>query len=252
MLRALTLVQNVLTTGRKRQSFLGARWVVFLIKRFPSRWLAVRLLALSPHYFFRNLHKGHYVEKEFERNQASRELLAGVLAPYVKATDVVLDVGCGPGFLAKAVAGKVQHVYAYDISEGVLECAKILCNKENISYISTLDGITDKSLDLAYSFAVVNHLTDAALDGILRSIRVKLKDGGRIVFHVGLNENVGRTEQEWREDKSVRGRVKYAYGMNWFSRSRERLSELATGAGLNSIQFAPYIEPDEMFLVATV
>ena len=136
----------LLTSGRDNQAFIGARWLVVLLRITPRsrrRSLALRILAVSPHYFYRNqrpeyagMPSRRFLESEFERNRSTREQIASqILLSYLKPDDQVLDIGCGPGFLAKAVSRHVKVVYACDISLGVLECASILNDGPNIRYI---------------------------------------------------------------------------------------------------------------------
>lgn len=54
----------------------------------------------------------------------------------VSAADVVLDIGCGNGFLTYELAQKVRHVTAIDIDKDSIEFARINYNRENINYIS--------------------------------------------------------------------------------------------------------------------
>jgi 2-polyprenyl-3-methyl-5-hydroxy-6-metoxy-1,4-benzoquinol methylase len=107
------------------QNFLGAHWVEQAIGRCPARirkHIALRFLALSPHYFY-----ARDIRAEDARNRASRQRLAETLVPpRLSAGARVLDYGCGPGYLAYAVAAQAGHVDAVDISRGVLASARVL------------------------------------------------------------------------------------------------------------------------------
>src|SRR5258708_27973334 len=107
------------------QNFLGARWVAGVVDNAPlaaREGVALRLLALSPHYFY-----DRDVRREHARNRQSPHILADTLiAPYLTPDARVLDYGCGPGYLAAAVAKMAAHVAAVDISRGVLACARAL------------------------------------------------------------------------------------------------------------------------------
>ena len=116
---------RALTLGREDQSFLDAGWVAALLRNAPSssrRRLALSILSLSPHYFYRRpeydgLSHAEFVEREFERNRATREKLGEcILGPNLEARQVVLDYGCGPGFLVQYVARFAETVYGVDIS----------------------------------------------------------------------------------------------------------------------------------------
>jgi SAM-dependent methyltransferase len=171
---------KALTLGREDQSFLDARWVAALLRVAPSRSrrrLALSVLSISPHYFYRRpeyegLWHAEFTEREFERNRATREKLGQlVLGPYLDARQVVLGYGCGPGFLVRYVANAAKTVYGVDISRGAIECARVINGAPNASFLQTanLAEIGDATIDLAYSIAVAQHLTDSMLECVLKT-----------------------------------------------------------------------------------
>lgn len=229
----LQLLKTIPTRGKKRQSFIGAGWLVYLLRVCPrskKRALALRVLGLSTHYFYRHINPEYYklsysefLEAEYTRNKISREkIFSSILSPYLDKQNRVLDYGCGAGFLAKIVSAHVQKVYAVDVSLGVLECARILNSAENIDYLHVddleLNSVPDASLDIIYSFAVVQHVTSQVFKEILKRCFAKLKPGGKIVFHVKLEDPDWKSEEEWRADASFVGKIKFRYGMHCFSR----------------------------------
>lgn len=226
--------RTTLLMGGHPQSFLGARWIALLLRACPRgrrRALALRLLGLSPHYFFRfmrpeyaSMPRGRFLEAEYARNRASREALyAAVLAPRLRAEDVVLDYGCGPGFLARAIARDVAAVYAADFSEGVLACAQVLHPARNLVYVAAstegLRKVPDAGVNVACAFAVAQHVTTEALDFILAACARKLKPGGRLLLHLALDQP-WRPEEAWRSDRSEAGRFLYRYALHCFARPR--------------------------------
>lgn len=242
------LLKTILAAGKQRQSFISAGWIRFFLRLVPARhkrkW-ALWILSLSPHYFFRQgnpnykkMGQSRFLEEEFKRNKESREQICEqILSPYLKKADTVLDYGCGPGFLAKCVSEKVRQVFAVDISTGVLECAKILNKTKNVSYFTLKDmreKVEDNSVSLVYSFAVVQHLTDAVFAETLEDLRRKMKAGGTLLLHVILNG--GLSEAEWRNDKTLYGRVKWHYGLNCFSRTEKGVEALVENHGFRSVK----------------
>jgi SAM-dependent methyltransferase len=218
------------------QNFLGAQWVASLLENSPARFrerAALRLLSLSPHYFY-----DRDVRAEAERNRQSRQdLVNELVAPYVSSASRVIDYGCGPGYMARAVAGLVSHVDAVDISPGVLACAKVLNRKPNIDYI-TPDELTGTSgmADLAYSFAVVQHLRTETLAGALGLLARKIRPGGTLLIHFAVPDQGGwRTEAGWKADQSFTGRVRLRYGLNCFGRSVEEMKSLIASSGFTDI-----------------
>lgn len=263
MSRAFDLLKWSVTLGRDRQNFLGARWVPFFLSRVPQRsrrkW-ALRILDLSPHYFlnpsdpkYYGLKKDEYLETVFADCARSREdIWTDILSARMSGAETVIDYGCGPGFLTKAVSPHVERIYGFDISEGALACARIVNAGANIDYLkadeSGLLQIPDASVDAVCTFAVFQHLTDEVLSTVLANISRKLKTGGRLVAHVQLPTERWRTETEWRSDNSVKGRLKFRYGLHCFARSRQEYLEALKAAGFVEIVFEPV---DEMVAAAT-
>jgi SAM-dependent methyltransferase len=257
MNKILNLIKAVLTNGSDDQAFIGARWLVILLRLTPAfykRKMALRVLAISPHYFYRSYrpeYKGmptnQFLESEYERNRCSREkIITQVLLPYLKPEDRALDIGCGPGFLAKAVSKHVKFVYACDISRGVLGCAEIINGAPNIQYIysgeSGFAQIADSSLDLAYTFAVIQHVRESVIKSLFMIAGKKIKPGGRCVFQVQLDDGKWQNESVLAEDQSVAGRLRFKYGLNFFARTEAFFKEAATEAGFTLLSVRPVAE----------
>jgi SAM-dependent methyltransferase len=239
------------TLGREEQSFLDAAWVRNLLAATPARWqerVALAVLGWSPHYFYRDqqpagLSRSAFLRRELDRNRGSRRVIGARLLT-LTPDDVVLDYGCGPGFMAPYVAGLAKTLYAVDISRGALACARILHGAGNIRYLHTseLDALPVETIDLAYSIAVFQHMTDRALAGALAVIRRALRPGGRLVAHVVIDAAGWRSETEWRQDASVIGRARMRYGLNCFGRREADVGRLVTSAGFTDVQIRPIRE----------
>ena len=222
------------TLGSEPQNFLGAKWVRSILARTSKKkqriW-ALRMLSLSPHYFvdsdnpkYAGMSGSEYLEAVFDAYVGSRkEIYQALLAPHLRKDDIVIDYGCGPGFLTKLIGENVDRVYGCDISEGVLACAEILNSAPNLFFVRANDeglkSIAAGSIDVVFSYAMVQHLSDEIFDHVLESCRKKLKNGGRIVMHVQLDDPAWKTEDEWRSDASMHGRLKLKYGLNCFART---------------------------------
>ena len=257
MNKIINLIKAVITNGRDEQAFIGARWLVLLLRitpRFLRRNLALRMLAVSPHYFYRNnrpeyaaMPMRQFLEAEFERNRSTRERIVNqILLPQLKADDQILEIGCGPGFLAKAASRHVQLVYACDISLGVLECAKTINGAPNIRYIysgeSGFAQIADASLDLAYSFAVIQHVREAVIQSLFMVAGKKIRRGGHCYFQVQLDDGKWKSESAWDQDHSVANRLRLKYGLNFFPRTEDFFRRLAADSGFAVVAVRPVSE----------
>jgi ubiquinone/menaquinone biosynthesis C-methylase UbiE len=239
-----------LLTSAGSQNFLGARWIGFSLDLVPSRWkrpLALNYLAMSPHYFFRTstnsgMSRSEFLESEYQRNRTSRQLIIEeFLVPYLEPNMTCMDFGCGPGFLARAAAPYVTKVIACDISRGAIACAKVINSNPAIDYRLNQPGsflpLGDESVDLIYSFAVFQHVSDDVLKGILREFRRVIKPSRTIVCHVVIDQDGWKTESEWRSDMSIKGQLKRCCGMlQCFSRSRNDLETIIAGSGFRLLK----------------
>lgn len=209
----------------------------------------MRLLSLSPHYFFRDCYpsgmdRERFLELERERNDAARkEICEQLIRPYLRPGYTVLDYGCGPGFLARHVSGYVKKVYAVDISPGTIACAGIINPSPGLEYFVTGRGkswlFPSESLDLVYSFAVIQHLSDRVFRDLLENFYRWLKPGGRAVLHIVVDDPGWRTEAEWKEDRSLFGRFRYRCGLHCFGRSARKVTGMLREAGFTGGEEQP-------------
>ena len=239
-----------LTLGKEPQTFLGAKWIQTFLKKTPEskkRIWALRILSLSPHYFinpdkpeYQNLSQNEYLETVFNDSLLSRvKIYEYILKNHLDENQVVLDYGCGPGFLARVVAENVNKIYACDISTGALACARILNPAPNLEYVvadeAGMNGIPNKSIDVVFSFAMIQHISDEVFELVLENCRKKLKPGGKLILHIQLLDSDWRTEDQWKSDTSVRGRIKYRYGLHCFGRTKESHIKFVRKHGFKNI-----------------
>lgn len=215
------------------QNFLGARWVEWMVSHAPEaarERVALRFLSLSPHYFY-----DRDLAAEADRNRWSRQILADeLIAPLLTPGARVLDYGCGPGYLAASVARRASHVDAVDISRGTLACARVLNGMPNIAYRMPAEfrASVAAPVDLAYSFAVLQHLRTDDLLSALDLLAQAVRPGGTLLLHFAVAGELGyRTEGQWLSDRSIAGRAKLRYGLNCFGRSAEEMVDLVTRSG---------------------
>jgi SAM-dependent methyltransferase len=239
--RRLRSVAGFVLATAGAQNFLGARWVPALVAVTPTRHrqqVALRLLALSPHYFQPDEHDR---DAAAERNRRTRQILASdLLGRYLHPDDDVLDVGCGPGYLAAAVAPRVHTVTAVDVSRGVLACARVLNPAPNLEYLTVEEfRRSGRDVDVVYCIAVAQHLTDEVFARALRDWHAALRPGGRLLVHVVVDDPGWRTEAQWRADRGLVGRAKLRFALNCFGRRPEQVRRLVVGAGFGELDLVP-------------
>lgn len=123
----------------------------------------------------------------------SKRLLDIVDALPIKPNSRILEIGCGPGAMARAIAAKLEqgHVLAIDRSAKAIDQAKLSCKKEiksgKLSFIkSSAEDFKLKNGEPLYDFAVAIRV--GALDGrhpdkeekAKSQIRKALKKNGKL------------------------------------------------------------------------
>lgn len=243
-----------LTLGKEPQNFLGAKWIGKFLERVPEsrkRIWALRFVSMSPHYFvtelaeYRTMSHREVLEASFESCKVSRiNIYEKLLKPHLEKDFVVLDYGCGPGFIAKVAADYVKKIYAIDISSGAIACAKVINAAENIEYLRAdeagLNKIPDDSVDAVYSYAVVQHLTDEILNLVLDNCQRKLKKGGKLLLHIQMPNDIWKSQDDWEKDNSIKGKLKYNYGLHCFGRTAEQYYEIVSKHGFGDFQLEEF------------
>jgi|GEM_PF-2362734 len=112
----------------------------------------------------------------------NEEIFVSLLQKYSSASSASLEIGCGGGRITSRAAEFFRHVYAADISSGMLrQCQRALPHK-NISY-HKLDGFTlrdfsDSSIDLIFSHDVFVHFSSLQLYPYFQEMKRVLSVGG--------------------------------------------------------------------------
>ena len=110
----------------------------------------------------------------------------------LKETDDVLDLGSGPGYIARALAHKVRTLRCVDVSKSFLDLAKETCKDlDNVSYTLcdglSLEGVENNSIDMVCSTFVFIHLGHFETYAYLKEIHRVLRKGGRFYFNIKID-----------------------------------------------------------------
>lgn len=111
-----------------------------------------------------------------------------ILIRFLKAGDVALDIGCGPGFFTVPMARRVGEsglVVAVDIHPAMLEKTRIRAERAGVAgrirlHLSRQDRLgVDLKADFALAFWMVHEVADRAR--FFAEVLAALKPGGRLL-----------------------------------------------------------------------
>jgi 2-polyprenyl-3-methyl-5-hydroxy-6-metoxy-1,4-benzoquinol methylase len=102
----------------------------------------------------------------------------------LSGNELILDVGCGVGWLTERLAQVALNVTAWDLSKQSIETAVAKSNSKNITWVIGDVASSDVSFGHDYDLAVSNMSLSAIVDVsvALRNIHTALRDGGAFVF----------------------------------------------------------------------
>ncbi len=113
--------------------------------------------------------------------------LVDALAP--RAAERVLDLGCGDGELAEAIAARGASVVGVDASASMIESATARGIDARVGDGQRLADLFEAdTFDAVFSNAALHWMPDA--DAVLNGVRHVLKPGGRFVGEAGGHGNV--------------------------------------------------------------
>lgn len=118
-------------------------------------------------------------------DQAAYEKKLMVTREYLRPDMEVLEIGCGTGSTAIALAAFVKHILATDFSSNMIEIATSKAEAVSVDNVTfetdTIDDIDipDQSLDAAFGFNILHLLEDKS--EIIGRVHRMLKPGGIFV-----------------------------------------------------------------------
>jgi SAM-dependent methyltransferase len=199
-----TRLLQLLFASSRKHAFLDRPYFGLVMALTPGRWkrpFANYILELSPHYFLPNWEKKYPPEWPHAQKVAAnareglayrRKIVDTLIVPHVSPDTAMLDFGCGPGVVANMAAPFVRRMIAVDVSRGVIAISRALDHPPNVEYIANrgddLAFLDAASLDLVFSFVVLQHLTPGQVKSFLAEFYRVLKPGGKAVLQIKLRE----------------------------------------------------------------
>lgn len=112
---------------------------------------------------------------------------ANRLRPFFDESSTVLDLGCGIGRVARYVAPDCSLLWAVDVTKKMLDLAAVrLADHHNVVFLHSTDvemsEVPSESIDLAYSFLVLQHLEREDAYLLLEELRRVVKPSGTVVI----------------------------------------------------------------------
>lgn len=109
----------------------------------------------------------------------------------------VLDLGCGPGTWAVALAGRCQSWFGIDAAPEFIEQARLQAQERrlsefcfevgNLTEFRTCSGLPTHKFDVVVLGGVLGYLEDKTLEILLRSVGEVLAEGGLIYVRVSIS-----------------------------------------------------------------
>jgi SAM-dependent methyltransferase len=124
---------------------------------------------------------------ELDHKPFDRELLDR-FAAFFDAEDAVCDMGCGPGHVARYLHDRGLQVVGIDLSQGMVEQARLLNPDLEIRQGDMLSlDVDDESWAGIVLFYSIIHVPRADVVRALRELKRCLHPGGRLLlsFHIG-------------------------------------------------------------------
>ncbi len=131
----------------------------------------------------------------------------------------MLDLGCGKGRFARALAGRGAELIGLDLSRGMLAAADGL---DRVQASARRLPFRSSSFDAVLAVEVLEHLEPQALDPVLAEARRVLRPGGRFVI-VDKNVCSWNAERPWLPSVALKW-IDERRGL-WMYSPRDRVRE---------------------------
>ena len=131
--------------------------------------------------------KPHRHRGKFTENLLDKSLVLEALG--IKSGQVILDAGCGNGYMAKAFGSQTGHtgkVYALDTDKFAIESlGKEIQGANIMPLMGDISGVTPvpaATLDLLYISAVIHGFSTSHMTGFIAEARRLLKPGATLAI----------------------------------------------------------------------
>ena len=104
------------------------------------------------------------------------EIAANIFLPHIKESMTVIEFGSGGGYLLDCIHAKEK------LGIEINDTARLEAKKIGINSVKNIEDVPDDFADIIISTHALEHVENPL--GVLRQLRNKLKQGGKIVFHV--------------------------------------------------------------------
>jgi trans-aconitate methyltransferase len=105
-----------------------------------------------------------------------------------KPGEVILDLGCGTGYLTNLIAGSGAHVYGIDNSAKMIEQARLKYHDIKFQVMDAVNFTFENKFDAVFSNAVLHWIPEKVK--VIECVFNCLKKGGRFVAEFGGKDNV--------------------------------------------------------------
>jgi cyclopropane fatty-acyl-phospholipid synthase-like methyltransferase len=153
-----------------------------------------RGLQVSDHY--RGAAGAHYVEmRQRDQSQVGYTLDFDYFKPFLQATDLVLDFGCGNGGISRLMAPHVRRVEGIEVNPSAAQIARA----SGLTIYSSLDELPDGT---AYDVVVSNHVLEHVRDvpSTLEGLRSRIRRRGLILLKLPMEDWRAADSKRWSSD----------------------------------------------------
>lgn len=159
----------------------------------------------------------------------------------------VLDIGCGEGWLSRALAERGASVTGVDVVSELIEKARAAGGADFrvMSYEEIAAGALDISVDAAVAnFALIG---GDAVDGLMRTAHKLLTPGGALIVqtpHPVIAGGDAPYVDGWREGSWAGCGENFSRPAPWFFRTIETWVRLVVESGLDLVELREPIHPN--------